>query len=120
MKILLLLLGIVAAILAASIEHDETSLTQEVVAAPARVVRSAEPGNKKKKSLKKGKGKNRKNKGKKQLKKKGKKKGKKAMKKKGKKKGKKPLKKRLLKYSPTSYIIIIALQLLLSIAFFRK
>ena len=63
MKILLLLLGIVAAILAASIEHDETSLTQEVVAAPARVVRSAEPGNKKKKSLKKGKGKNRKNKG---------------------------------------------------------
>ena len=94
MKILLLLLGIVAAILAASIEHDETSLTQEVVAAPARVVRSAEPGNKKKKSLKKGKGKNRKNKGKKQLKKKGKKKGKKAMKKKGKKKGKKPLKKK--------------------------
>merc|ERR1712130_141308 len=103
MKILLLLLGIVAAILAASIEHDETSLTQEVVAAPARVVRSAEPGNKKKKSLKKGKGKNRKNKGKKQLKNKGKKsfkkkeikKAKKSLKKKGKNKGKeKSLKKK--------------------------
>merc|ERR1712130_334529 len=58
---------------AAGGDQDEKSLSTDVAGVPARVARSAEPGNKKKKSLKKGKGKNRKNKGKKQLKNRGKK-----------------------------------------------
>ena len=96
MKVLLLLLWGVATILTASIENEEKSLSAEIEAASARVLRSADPG--RKKSAKTGSKKGKKNKGKKQLEKKGKKKkqskGRKGLKKGGNKKGKKNLKKK--------------------------
>merc|ERR1712130_346432 len=93
-EILLLLIGVVVATLAlaASIDQDEKSLSTDVAGVPARVARSAEPGNRKNKGKKQ-----LKNKGKKSFKKKGIKKAKKSLKKKGKKNRKNKGKKKSLK-----------------------